>query len=208
MQRRAFIGGVAADAGLGAEVIGTGPSSGGAGAAGVNVDYALAEAFMKTLRTSAQVFGIALLATVMSVSGSRVAAEGAIDPEVLVAREAAWRAFYDGDVKALGDMLPQEFIGINMNDGPFANRAQILDAARAFRERGGRLVRLTFPETQAQRFGDVVVPYGRFEVVFQSGGEERTRRGRLTEIFVRRDGKWLHPGWHLDLTAGPAPSKP
>ncbi len=89
-------------------------------------------------------------------------------------------------------------------DAPFTNRAQILDAARAFRERGGRLVRLTFPETQAQRFGDVVVLYGRFEVVFQSGGAERTRRGRLTEMFVRRDGKWLHPGWHLDLTAGPA----
>jgi len=208
VQRRAFTGGVAADAGLGAEVIGTGPSSGGAGAAGVNVDYALAEAFMKTLRTSAQVFGIALLATVMSVPGSRVAAEVAIDPEVLVARDAAWRAFYDGDVKALGDVLPKDFIGINMNDGPFVNRAQVLDAARAFRERGGRLIRLTFPETQAQRFGDVVVLYGRFEVVFQSGGEERTRRGRLTEMFVRRDGKWLHPGWHLDLTAGPAPSRP
>jgi hypothetical protein len=41
---------------------------------------------------------------------------------VLVAREAAWRAFYDGDVKALGDMLPEEFIGINMNDAPFTNR--------------------------------------------------------------------------------------
>jgi Domain of unknown function (DUF4440) len=104
--------------------------------------------------------------------------DAAIDPEVLVAREAAWRAFYDGDVKALGDVLPEDFIGINMNDAPFANRAQILDAARVLRERGGRLVRLTFPETQAQRFGDVVVLYGRFEVVFQSGGAERTRRGR------------------------------
>ena len=144
---------------------------------------------MKTIRTSARVFGIALLAAVMSVSGSRVAAAAAaIDPEVLVAREAAWR--------------------INMRDGPFVNRAQMLALARAFREGGGRLVRLTFPETQAQRFGDVVVLYGRFEVVFQSGGEERTRRGRLTEMFVRRDGKWLHPGWHLDLTAGPAPSRP
>jgi ketosteroid isomerase-like protein len=163
---------------------------------------------MKTVRTKAYVFGIVLLAAVMSASGSRVAADAAIDPEVLVAREAAWRAFYDGDVKALGDVLPEDFIGINMNAGPFTNRAQILDAARVFRERGGRLVRLTFPETQAQQFGDVVVLYGRFEVVFQSGGAEHTRRGRLTEMFVRRDGKWLHPGWHLDLTAGPAPSQP
>src|SRR5262245_45992746 len=160
---------------------------------------------MNTIRTAARVFGIAVLAAVMSVSGSRVAADAAIDPEVLAAREAAWRAFYDGDVKALGDMLPEEFIGINMTDGPFTNRAQVLDAARAFRERGGRLIRLTFPETQAQRYGDVVVLYGRFEVVFQSGGAEHTRRGRFTEMFVRRDGKWLHPGWHLDLTAGPKP---
>ena len=163
---------------------------------------------MKTIRTTACVCGIVLIAAVMSASGSRVAADAAIDPEVLVAREAAWRAFYDGDVTALGDVLPEDFIGINMNDAPFANRAQMLDASRVFRERGGRLVRLTFPETQAQRFGDVVVLYGRFEVVFQSGGAERTRRGRLTEIFVRRDGKWLHPGWHLDVTAGPAPSQP
>ena len=177
-------------------------------AARVNVDWALAEVFMKTTGTTARLFGIALLAAVMLVSGSHVAAEVAIDPEVLVAREAAWRAFYDGDVKALGDQLPEDFIGINMNDSPFTNRAKVLDAARAFRERGGRLVSLTFPETQAQRFGDVVVLYGRYEVVFQSGGAEQTRRGRLTEIFVRRDGKWLHPGWHLDLTAGPAPSKP
>jgi ketosteroid isomerase-like protein len=163
---------------------------------------------MRTIRTTARVFGIALLAAVMSASGSRVAANEAIDPEVLVAREAAWRAFYDGDVKALGDVLPEDFIGINMNDAPFTNRAKVLDASRAFRERGGRLVRLTFPETQAQRFGDVVVLYGRFEVVFHSGGAERTMRGRLTEMFVRRDGKWLHPGWHLDLTAAPAPSQP
>lgn len=163
---------------------------------------------MRTIRTTACVFGIVLLAAVMSASGSRVAANAAIDPEMLAAREAAWRAFYDGDVKALGDLLPEEFIGLNTNDAPFADRAKILDAARAFRERGGRLVRLAFPETQAQRFGDVVVLYGRYEVVFQSGGAERTLRGRLTEMFVRRDGKWWHPGWHLDLTAGPAPSQP
>jgi ketosteroid isomerase-like protein len=170
---------------------------------------------MKTIRTTACVFGIVLLAAVMSASGSRVAADAAIDPEVLVAREAAWRAFYDGDVKALGDVLPEDFIGINMNDGPFANRAQILDAARVFRERGGRLVRLSFPETQAQRFGDVVVLYGRFEVVSQSGGAERTRRGRLTEIFVRRDGKllprpgraWLGHNSRSELVTSGAPAQ-
>lgn len=161
---------------------------------------------MRASRTTARVFGIALLAALLSASGARAAANAALDPEVLAAREAAWRAYFGGDVKALGDLLPREFIGIAMNDAPFADQARTLEGARAFRERGGRLVRLAFPETQAQRFGDVVVLYGRYEAVIESGGAERTLRGRLTEIFVRRDGKWLHPGWHLDLTTEPASS--
>jgi hypothetical protein len=85
-------------------------------------------------------------------------------------------------VKTLGEVLPEDFIGINMNDSPFTTRAKVLEASRAFRERGGRLVSLTFPETQAQRYGDVVVLYGRFEVVFHTGSAERTMRGRLTEL--------------------------
>ena len=110
-------------------------------------------------------------------------------------------------MKTLGDLLPEEFIGIGMTDAPFANRASTLDDARAFRAGGGRLVRLTFPETRAQRFGDAVVLYGRYEAVVASGGNERTLRGRLTETFVRRDGRWVHPGWHLDLTTVPEASR-
>ena len=162
---------------------------------------------MRTIRITAVVLGIALLATLMSASRSQLAATAAIDPEVLTAREAAWRAYFAGDVKTLGDLLPEEFIGIGMNEGPFADRAGTLDGARKFRERGGRLISLAFPETQAQRFGDVVVLYGRYEAVIHSDGAERSLRGRLTETFVRRDGKWVHPGWHLDLTAAPAPSQ-
>jgi hypothetical protein len=162
---------------------------------------------MRTIRITALVFGIALPATMMSASWSQLAATATIDPEVLTAREAAWRAYFAGDVKTLGDLLPEDFIGIGMNDGPFADRARTLDGARAFRERGGRLLRLGFPETQAQRFGDVVVLYGRYEAVIHADGAERSLRGRLTETFVRRDGKWVHPGWHLDLTAAPASSQ-
>jgi hypothetical protein len=149
----------------------------------------------------------ALLATMMTGPRSEVAARAGIDPEVLVARETAWRVYFAGDVKALGDLLPPEFIGLDMTDGPFTDRAKTLDDARAFQQRGGRLIRLAFPETQAQQFGDVVVLYGRYEAVIQAGGVERTVRGRLTEVFVRRDGKWLHPGWHLDVATGSGPTR-
>ena len=126
-----------------------------------------------------------------------------VDPEVLRLREAAWRAWFAGDEAGLGRMLPPEFIGINMQAGPFSTRDETLEQARAFRAAGGRLVRLEFPETQAQRYGDVVVLYGRYLAVMESEGSERTASGRLTEVFVRRDGRWLHPGWHLDTVAAP-----
>jgi hypothetical protein len=145
--------------------------------------------------------GLALLTTLLSAPLG--AAEPPIDPDVLAAREAAWRSYFAGDTKTLGDLLPPEFIGINMGDVPFSDRASELEGAKSFAARGGRLVRLAFPETRAQRFGDVVVLYGRFEVVILSDGGEQTLRGRLTEVFVKRDGKWVHPGWHLDLTASP-----
>ena len=162
---------------------------------------------MRTVRTAAAI-GVALVAAGMSGAGSSVPWNSTtIDRDLLNAREAAWRAYFAGDVKTLGDLLPAEFIGIGMNDGPFADRATTLDGARKFHEGGGKLVRLAFPETRAQTFGDVVVLYGRYEAVIASGGEEQTMRGRLTEMFVRRDGKWVHPGWHLDLTGGGADAR-
>ena len=156
---------------------------------------------MTAVKTAARILGIGLLA---AVSGSGVAARNDVDPDVLALREAAWRAYFAGDEKALQAMLPPEFIGISMNDVPFADLATTLQGAREFKQKGGRLVRLAFPETRSQRFGDVVVLYGRYEVVIVSDGAERAMSGRLTEMFVRRNGKWVHPGWHLDLAGGQA----
>lgn len=166
---------------------------------------------MKLLRMAALLFLGAVMTSFSSQASQASQAKpvdqaAQIDREILTAREAAWRAYFGGDVQTLGDLLPDEFIGISMNESPFTDRATTLAGARAFKEKGGRLVRLTFPETRAQRFGDTVLLYGRYEAVIETGGTERTMRGRLTEIFVRRNGKWLHPGWHLDLTSAPAPA--
>ncbi len=129
--------------------------------------------------------------------GATVARAAEAPPEVLQLREAAWRAWFAGDEATLARILPPEFIGINMA-GSLTTRARTLEDARAFRAAGGRLVRLEFPETQAQRYGDVVVLYGRYRVVFESEGAEKTVTGRLTEMFVRQGQAWVHTGWHLD----------
>lgn len=147
---------------------------------------------------------LALLGTIALGAVSDVAAEDAsqIEPEVLKLREAAWRAWFAGDTEALGRMLPREFIGISMG-GPLTGRDQTLVESRGFHAEGGRLLKLEFPETQAQRYGDVVVLYGRYAVVYESGGSEKSLGGRLTEVFVRQGGRWIHTGWHLDTVAAP-----
>ena len=120
-----------------------------------------------------------------------------IDPELLATRELAWRAWFGGDEATLRGMLPEEFLGIGWSGDGISNRDKAIAGSRAFKDGGGKLVSLSFPETRAQRFGDTVVLYGSFEVTFFAGKEE-TVRGKLTEVFVKRDGKWVHPGWHLD----------
>jgi len=91
---------------------------------------------MRMIGTTAGVVGIVLLVTAMSASWLKVGASPAIDQEVLIAREAAWRAYFAGDVKVLGDLLPADFIGIGMTDAPFADRARTLDDARVSSGRG------------------------------------------------------------------------
>ena len=160
---------------------------------------------MKTTTYRSLALATALLAvSIPALSGvEAAAADTSIDPEVLRVREAAWRHWFAGDEAALRAMLPPEFVGLDMGGGPFNGLEATLAASRQFHAKGGRLVRLEFPETRAQRYGDVVVLFGRFSAVLESEGAEQTLAGRLTEVFVLRDGTWWHPGWHLDLAATP-----
>ena len=123
------------------------------------------------------------------------------DAEVLRLREAAWRAWFGGDEAALRRILPADFIGISAKAGPLASLDRVIQDSRAFHAAGGRLATLEFPETQFQRYGDVVILYGRYIAVIETGGTQQTNQGRLTEMFLKRGGVWVHTGWHLDGVA-------
>jgi len=143
---------------------------------------------------------ILLAAVLLALLPLPIHAADPIDPAVLAVREAAWRAWFAGDEAALRTILPDDFLAIGASGTAIATRHEILANSRAFKESGRRLVSLSFPETRAQRYGDTVILYGSYEAVLVTASkEETTMRGRLTEVFIRRDGRWVHPGWHLDM---------
>jgi hypothetical protein len=65
-------------------------------------------------------------------------------------------------------------------------------------EKGVRLLRLEFPRTEIQLFGDTAILY--YTYIFETGLNDKSvvDGGHGIEIFVRRDGKWVDVGWHLD----------
>ena len=63
---------------------------------------------------------------------------------------------------------------------------------------GGRLVRLEFPRVEIQSYGDVAVIYSQYIFETEAKGERKTSSGRATEVFLRKNGRWINPGWHMD----------
>ncbi len=118
--------------------------------------------------------------------------------EILTARETVWRAWFADDTKALAALVPPETIVISSGEEKWKSRADVFRSAAEFHARGGKLVRLEFPRTEMQRFGDVAIIYSQYALETEVGGKRSAESGRVTEIFVHRDGKWLNPGWHTD----------
>jgi len=118
--------------------------------------------------------------------------------ELLAAREAVWRAWFAGDLRQLEAVIPDETIAVNAGEEAWLKRAQVLASAKGFVEGGGKLVRLEFPHTEIQLYGEVAILYSRYVLEMENKGQRETQSGRGTEIFVRRNGRWLNSGWHLD----------
>lgn len=114
------------------------------------------------------------------------------------ARDTVWRAWFENDQEALGQLLPEEFIGINAAEETWINRAQAAEGAAEFARGGGRLLRLGFPESAFQVYGDAAFVYSRYELDILQGTDTIRLAGRSTEVFQRRNGRWVNPGWHLD----------
>ncbi len=118
--------------------------------------------------------------------------------ELLGAREAVWRAYFANDAQHLDKVIPAETIAINAGEEPWGDRAAVLAGAAGFASSGGKLVKLEFPRTEVQMYGDVAILYTTWSYTLEMDGKQQTSSGRGTEIFVRREGQWVNSGWHLD----------
>ena len=124
---------------------------------------------------------------------------GASDKKALLeAREAVWRAFFANDKPALEKLIPADLVTIEEQGDEFGTRAKVMAGSEQFAKSGGKLARLEFPKTEIQCYGSTAIIYSTYLYELELGGQRKTNTGRVTEVFVRRNGKWVNPGWHMD----------
>ena len=114
------------------------------------------------------------------------------------AREAVWRAYFAGDRATLDKLIPEETITIEAYDNNWSNRQKILSGSEEFAKSGGKLIKLEFPRTEIQVYGLTAVVYSNYAYELEVNGKRSNHSGRVTEIFVLRNGEWVNPGWHMD----------
>ena len=122
--------------------------------------------------------------------------------ELLPLREAVWRAWFAGDSAAFRRVVPDELVSIDVAEATWRDREAQVAASLAFAARGGTLRALRFPRNVVQRYGDVAILYSTYALELSVDGAVRERRGCVTEVFVRRGGRWVHTGWHVDAGTG------
>lgn len=117
---------------------------------------------------------------------------------LLDAREAVWRAYFAGDRSALEKLIPEETIAIESGHNNWSNRQTIFDGSAEFAKSGGKLIKLEFPKTEIQAYGATAIVYSNYSYELEQGGQRISQSGRVTEVFVLRNGQWVNPGWHMD----------
>jgi hypothetical protein len=120
-----------------------------------------------------------------------------IRERILAAREKVWRAWFGNDRALLEKLIPDEAVAIGDGEN-WSNKAAILAEAKSFAESGGKLVRLEFPKTEIQVYGNTVILYTTYVYETEMNGKRSTSSGRGTEIFVRRGDELINAGWYLE----------
>lgn len=146
--------------------------------------------------------GIAIVTTFLmgGPSSARIFAQAQADSQLLHVREAVWRAWFSNDQKTLHVLVPPETIVISGGEQNWKHQAEVFRSAADFQSGDNKLIRLEFPHTEIQHFGDVAIVWSNYLIETESHGKRSVSSGRASEIFVRHKGQWTNPGWHTDST--------
>ena len=117
---------------------------------------------------------------------------------LLECRESVWRSFFANDRATLEKLVPEDTLTIEPDGGEFGNQKLVLDGAAQFAKSGAKLARLEFPKTEIQLYGYTAIVYSSYLYEVEKDGKRQTASGRVTEVFVLRNGHWVNPGWHMD----------
>ena len=151
---------------------------------------------MLNIRCAAAILFLALAPVSLTAQQAQTI-DAATRAELVTAREAVWRAFYQGDSAALVRLLPERMTAMG------EDRAQIIKSAIAMKRSGVRYQRMEFTNDQFFLNGNVAVVWADYVVhLLDDKGKPMRRPGRAIELFVRERGKWLNPHWHLDEKDG------
>jgi ketosteroid isomerase-like protein len=120
------------------------------------------------------------------------------DTELLQVREQVWRAWFAGDIKTLERLVPSDTIVMSGGEEQWKHQAEVLRTSAEFHAHGGKLLRLEFPRTEVQHYGDVAIVWSSYTLELEVGGKKSGGSSRVTEIFVKKNGQWTNPGWHTD----------
>jgi ketosteroid isomerase-like protein len=118
--------------------------------------------------------------------------------ELEVVRRKVWLDWFAGDTAALRQVLGPELVAVGTDSPHWQTLDQTLAASAWFKESGGRLLEISFDSTVVHRLGDVAVMFSHYAMRTSRSGTVNSRTGRVTEVFVRQRGRWVHTSWHLD----------
>ena len=110
---------------------------------------------------------------------------------LIAAREAVWRAYFAGDSARLVELLPERMVGMPQD------RKEIIADAQEFRRGGGVLREISFGDDEIVMRDGIAVTYSRYRVLLENAGKRDSMVGFAIELFVREDGRWINPSWHL-----------
>jgi hypothetical protein len=113
-------------------------------------------------------------------------------------RKQVWVDWFAGDTTALKRVLGPELVAMGPDSPHWQSLGETLAASVSFKEGGGRLLGINFDSTVVHRFDDVAVMFSRYSLRTSRAGVVSEREGKVTEIFVRRRGRWVHTSWHID----------